>query len=176
MVIRVDVVDLAIQSLGPGESTATVLMDPNARRFAQSNAEELSGFEQVIFLCGHYEGMDHRVSEHLATHRFSLGDFVLTGGELSAMAMADAVVRLLPGVIGDPTSLSQDSHREGLLSYPQYTRPQQYRGWEVPEVLCQGDHGAIAQWRRMNALQETREQRPDIFCRANLSESDLDLL
>jgi tRNA (guanine37-N1)-methyltransferase len=155
---------------------AVVMPDPTGPLFGQEDAQELSRFDQVVFLCGHYEGIDERVCEKWVTHRFSIGDYVLTGGELPALVMADAVVRLLPGVLGDASSLGIDSHSDGLLSAPQYTRPEVWEGRSVPDVLRSGDHGAIAKWKRAVGLKVTRERRPDLFARAALAKSDLVLL
>ena len=129
-----------------------------------------------MFLCGHYEGIDHRVEEALCTHVFSIGDYVLTNGELPALVMADAVVRLLPGVLGNEGSLEADSFSDGLLGAPNYTRPNVWRGREAPAALRSGDHKAIARWRRRMALRLTREVRPDLLARARLEKGDLDLL
>ena len=125
-----------------------ILLTPQGRVFNQEIAAELSSFEHLILVCGHYEGVDERVREHLATDEISIGDYVLTGGELAAMVVVDATVRHLPGVLGSEDSVVDDSHASGLLEYPQYTRPQVFRGWEVPEVLLSGNHAEIARWRR----------------------------
>jgi tRNA (guanine37-N1)-methyltransferase len=176
MLMKVEPVVEAFESLGTGPATAVVLTDPTGRRFAQPDAQELSRFERIVFLCGHYEGFDHRVRTLLATHVFSIGDFVLTGGELPALVMADAVSRLVPGVLDSEDSLRADSHAEGLLSAPQFTRPESFRGEEVPKVLLSGDHGAIDRWRRRESLRLTRDLRPDLFAQARLDLQDLDVL
>ncbi len=177
MVMMPDIADLALQSLAPfSEKLAVVVPDPCGERFAQSDAIELLDYEDVIFVCGHYEGIDERFVSKRATHRFSLGDFVMTGGEIPALAMADAVIRLIPGVLGDAESLQIDSHSDGLLSAPQYTRPETWEGLEVPEVLRSGDHGAIAKWKRQVALRTTRERRPDLLALAILEKGDADML
>lgn len=176
MVMMAPPVADALASLDPRPDAAVVLTDPTGIPFRQEHAFELSQRPQVVFLCGHYEGIDHRVETELATHVFSVGDFVMTGGEIAALAMADAVVRLLPGVLGSAESLSIDSHRGGLLSAPQYTHPREWRGREVPEVLCSGNHGAVARWKRREALRLTRARRPDLFARASLDKRDLDML
>lgn len=176
MVMRPDVVGRAMDSLGIQKGDRVILTDPNGDRFEQRHARNLASVERLVILCGHYEGIDDRIRQRFASDVFSLGDFVLTGGELPALVITDAVVRLLPGVLGDPASLEADSHSEGLLSYPQFTLPREWEGLEVPEVLLSGDHGAIARWRRRQALISTRRQRPDLFCRARLSKSDIDLL
>jgi tRNA (guanine37-N1)-methyltransferase len=126
-------------------------------------AEELAGHPQIILICGHYEGVDERVRTHLVTREISIGDYVLTGGELSAMVIVDAVSRLVPGVLGNCESASADSFSMGLLEYPHYTRPAAYRGWEVPEVLLSGNHREIEAWRRREALLRTRKRRPDLL-------------
>jgi tRNA (guanine37-N1)-methyltransferase len=176
MVLMAPLVAAALSSLQPDPHTAIVLCDPAGERFDQSAAEALAAKPQVVFLCGHYEGVDERVRTRLATHCYSLGDFVLTGGEIPALAMADAVVRLLPGALGDPESHRDDSFQQGLLGFPLYTRPDEFQGECVPDVLKSGNHGQIARWRRAQQLRRTRDHRPDLFCRASLEESDLDLL
>ncbi len=155
---------------------AIILTDPAAPLFTQADARKLSRQEHIIFLCGHYEGLDHRVKTQLATHAFSIGDYVLTNGEFPALIMADAIVRLIPGVLGSAESLAADSFTEGLLSAPNYTRPEVWRGEEVPEVLRSGNHKAIQQWRRAQALQLTLAIRPDLLAKADLDKSDLKLL
>lgn len=149
-----------------------VLLSPQGRLFCQRIAEELSQREQLILICGHYEGVDERVREHLITDEISIGDYVLTGGELAAMVVVDAVVRLLPGVLGSEGSWREDSHSSGLLEYPHYTRPQVYRGWSVPSVLLSGNHAAIANWRREQSLLRTLRHRPDLIEKAHLSEEE----
>ena len=152
-----------------------ILMSPQGRVFTQAIARELAGEARVTLLCGHYEGIDERVREHLATDEISLGDFVLTGGELAAMVIVDAVARLLPGVLA-PGSTEEESHTAGLLEYPHYTRPPLFRGWGVPEVLLSGNHAAIARWRRKEALRRTASRRPDLLASATLSALDQKLL
>jgi len=146
-----------------------ILLSPRGRLFSQQIARELAPHSHIMLICGHYEGVDERVHEHLATDEISVGDYVLSGGELAAMIMVDAVVRLIPGVLGSPTSLNSDSHTDGLLEYPQYTRPQIYRGWPVPSVLLSGNHEEIARWRRREAISRTAKRRPDLLKKANLS-------
>lgn len=153
-----------------------ILLTPQGRLFSQQIAQELSGYSHLILICGHYEGIDERVREHLATDEISIGDYVLTGGELPALAVIDAVVRLLPGVLGSENSPLDDSHASGLLEYPQYTRPATYRGWQVPEVLLSGDHARIARWRREQVIQRTLERRPELLDRANLCLSEKQLV
>ncbi|MFQ5860756.1 MAG: tRNA (guanosine(37)-N1)-methyltransferase TrmD [Dehalococcoidia bacterium] len=157
-------------------STPVVLLTPQGRVFNQAIARELAQKPALVLLCGHYEGVDERVREHLVTDEISIGDYVLTGGELAAMVIVDAVARLIPGVIGDQDSVAEDSFASGLLQYPLYTRPAFYRGWEVPPVLLSGDHGEVARWRRQQALLWTWRRRPDLLERAALTPEDLRFL
>jgi tRNA (guanine37-N1)-methyltransferase len=140
-----------------------ILMSPTGRRFDQQMAKEFSSEAHLIIICGHYEGVDHRVIEHLVDAEISIGDYVLTNGATAAVVLVDAVVRLLPGVLGDAQSAADDSFSGGLLEGPQYTRPAEFRGWKVPEVLLSGNHGAIVAWRKEQALQRTRKDRPDLL-------------
>lgn len=149
-----------------------ILMTPQGRVFSQRVAEELSRYERIALLCGRYEGVDERIRTHLVTDEISIGDYVLTGGELPALILIDAVARLLPEVLGDPTGAEDDSHAMGLLEYPHYTRPPEFRGWKVPEVLISGDHAKIEKWRREQALLRTFQKRPDMLETAELSEAD----
>jgi tRNA (guanine37-N1)-methyltransferase len=149
-----------------------ILLTPQGRVFTQRGAEELSRYERIALLCGRYEGVDERIREHLVTDEISVGDYVLTGGELPALLLIDAVSRLIPGVLGDPTGAEDDSHAMGLLEYPHYTRPPEFRGWKVPEVLLSGDHGKIEKWRREQALARTFRKRPDMIEKAELSDTD----
>ncbi len=155
---------------------AIVLMSPQGRLFDQKVAEDLATKRHLVLICGHYEGFDERVREHLATDELSIGDYVLTGGELPAMVVVDAVARLVPGVLGAAESLAEESVSSGLLEYPHYTRPPDFRGWTVPEVLLSGNHAAIARWRREQALRRTLRRRPDLLAKADLSASDQKLL
>jgi tRNA (guanine37-N1)-methyltransferase len=155
-----------------GEQVPVVLLTPQGRLFSQSMAREISQHTYTILLCGHYEGVDERVVEHLVNDEISIGDYVLSGGELAAMVVVDAVVRLLPGVLGSEDSAKDDSHVAGLLEYPQYTRPAVYKGWEVPEVLLSGNHAKIAQWRRQQAIGRTLKRRPDLLSKADLDEKE----
>ena len=152
----------------PGE-LPVVLLTPQGRLFSQQIACELTKYNNLMLICGHYEGIDERVREHLVTDEISIGDYVLSGGELAAMVVVDAVVRLLPGVLGSPDSPLEDSHSNGLLEYPQYTRPAVYRDWSVPQVLLSGNHAQIAKWRREQVIQRTLQRRPELLDRANLS-------
>lgn len=149
-----------------------ILLSPQGRLFNQDIARELSVHQNLIFICGHYEGFDERVRQHLVSDEVSIGDYVLTGGEVAAMVVTDAVVRLLPGVLGSQESASDDSHCNGLLEYPQYTRPEEFRGWKVPEVLLSGNHAAIARWRRQQSLLRTLKRRPDLLSQIKLNDED----
>ena len=146
-----------------------ILLTPQGRLFSQEIALELSKHSHLILICGHYEGVDERVHEYLVTDEVSIGDYVLSGGELAAMVVIDAMVRLLPGVLGSEASPLDDSHSTGLLEYPQYTRPPVYRGWSVSEVLLSGNHAQIAKWRREQAVLRTLKRRPELLDKANLS-------
>jgi len=152
-----------------------VLLTPQGRLLTQEIAEELSQEQRLILVCGHYEGVDERVREHLVDDEISIGDYVLSGGELPALVLIDVVVRRLPGVLGSDESLSEESHAQGLLEYPQYTRPAEFRGWSVPEMLLSGHHAQIALWRRRQSILRTRRRRPDLLARASLSEQELRL-
>jgi tRNA (guanine37-N1)-methyltransferase len=158
------------------EKLLVILLTPQGRLFSQKIALELSGYSHLIIICGHYEGVDERVREHLVTDEISVGDYVLSGGELAAMVVADAVVRLVPGVLGSLTSPVDDSHSTGLLEYPQYTRPPVYRGWAVPEVLLSGNHAQIAKWHREQAIIRTAGRRPELLDKAVLSPEEKQLV
>ena len=153
-----------------------IALTPAGRPFNQRIAQDLAIRDHLVLICGHYEGIDERVHEHLVTDEISIGDYVLTGGELPAMVLVDAVARLVPGVLGAPESLAEESISSGLLEYPQYTRPATYRGWKVPSVLLSGNHQAIAHWRRVMSLQRTYWRRPDLLIRAALTRRDADAL
>jgi tRNA (guanine37-N1)-methyltransferase len=157
-------------------SVSTILLSPQGRLFNQEIARKLAGYRNLILICGHYEGVDERVAEHLVSDEISIGDYLLSGGEAAAMVVVDCVIRLLPGVLGSEASLVEDSHIGGLLEYPQYTRPAVYRGWAVPEILLSGDHGDIARWRRQQSLLRTAKRRPDLMGKAVLSREDKRLL
>lgn len=158
------------------EDREIILLSPQGRVFDQKAAEALARKRHVVLICGHYEGVDERVLEHLATDELSIGDFVLTGGELPAMVVVDAVARLVPEVLGAAESLAEESISSGLLEYPHYTRPFDFRGWPVPDVLLSGNHAVIARWRREQALRRTLARRPDLLAAADLSASDRKLL
>lgn len=149
-----------------------ILLTPQGRLFCHQVAQELSTKLNIILICGHYEGVDERVREYLVTDEISIGEYILTGGELAAMVMVDAVVRLLPGVLGSEQAKEEDSYADGLLEYPQYTRPRAYRGWEVPPVLLSGNHQEIARWRREQAIMRTLDRHPDLLEGAALSEEE----
>jgi len=153
-----------------------ILLSPQGEPFTQTMARELARKDHLIFLCGHYEGVDERVRVNLATRQVSIGDYVLTGGELPAMVVIDAVVRLLPGALGDETSPESESFEDGLLEYPQYTRPSDFRGMKIPDVLLSGHHEEIRRWRRKESLRRTQRLRPDLLNEADLSEEDRELL
>jgi len=159
----------------PQSEIPIILLSPQGRLFTQAVAQELAAHPRLALLCGHYEGVDERVRQHLATDEISIGDYVLTGGELPAMVIVDAVVRLVPGVL-DAASPLEESHAAGLLEYPHYTRPPEFRGWAVPEILLSGNHAAIARWRRQEALRRTRQRRPDLLARATLTAADRQFL
>ena len=162
MVMLADPLFKAVESVRRPDSRV-ILTTPQGRPFEQSMAQTLSLEGHLIFICGHYEGVDERVREALVTDEVSIGDYVLTNGVLAAGVVIDAVVRLIPGVLGAPDGTSEESFSEGLLEYPQYTRPAEYRGMSVPEVLMSGNHQAIASWRRDQSLIRTRERRPDLL-------------
>jgi tRNA (guanine37-N1)-methyltransferase len=153
-------------------SVPVILLTPQGRLFTQAVARELATHARLALLCGRYEGVDERVREHLATDEISIGDYVLTGGELPAMVVIDGVARLIPGVLGDEDGAEDDSHAAGLLEYPHYTRPPVFRGWAVPEVLLSGDHARVAAWRREQSLRRTLARRPDLVEVADLSAED----
>jgi tRNA (guanine37-N1)-methyltransferase len=150
---------------------SVILMTPQGRLFNQAIASELTEYDRLMFICGRYEGVDERIREYLVNDEISIGDYVLTGGELAAMVVTDVVVRLLPGVLGSGESLLFESHTAGLLEYPQYTRPEVFRGWRVPDVLLSGNHAEIANWRYQQAAKRTSERRPDLLDRKNLNNS-----
>ena len=155
-----------------GSNIPIILLTPQGRTFDQRVAKELSDHERIALLCGRYEGVDERIREHLVTDEISIGDYVLTGGELPALIIIDAISRLIPGVLGDPTGAEDDSHAMGLLEYPHYTKPSEFRDWKVPEILLSGDHAKIEKWRREQALTRTFYKRPDMLEKAELSKKD----
>ena len=162
MVMKPEPIFAAVESLRD-EKSLVVLMSPQGRRFTQAIANEFTARPHLIVICGHYEGVDHRVIEHLVDGEISIGDYVLTNGGIAAVVFVDAIVRLLPGVLGHERSAEDDSFSGGILEGPQYTRPAQFRGWKVPDVLLSGNHGEIAAWRKAVAEKRTRENRPDLL-------------
>jgi tRNA (guanine37-N1)-methyltransferase len=178
MVMKVEPVFAAIESvLGPAApqkvgGCPVILLTPQGRVFNQVVAMELVRHARLALICGRYEGVDERIREHLVTDQISIGDYVLTGGELPALILIDALSRLLPGVLGDPDGPFDDSHASGLLEYPHYTRPPEFRGWGVPDILVSGNHARIAHWRREQSLRRTFKHRPDLLEKANLDDTD----
>jgi len=161
MVIRPEPVFDAVELL-TGESSHVVLLSARGHRLDHARVAELAGHDHLILICGRYEGVDERVAEHLADEEISIGDYVLAGGEVAALVVIEAVTRMVPGVLGNPASLDVESHAGGLLEHPQYTRPAEYRGWKVPEVLLSGNHAQVEVWRRERAEELTRRRRPDL--------------
>jgi tRNA (guanine37-N1)-methyltransferase len=179
MVLKPEPIFEAVEAIKVELGLSTVpiiLLSPQGRLFNQTVARDLAGYEHLILICGHYEGVDERIAEYLATDEISIGDYLLSGGEIAAMAVTDCVVRLLPGVLGSEASLAEESHVGGLLEYPQYTRPETFRDWAVPSVLLSGDHGDVARWRRQQSLLRTARRRPDLLEKAVLSTEDKKLL
>ncbi|HEY2103668.1 MAG TPA: tRNA (guanosine(37)-N1)-methyltransferase TrmD [Chthoniobacterales bacterium] len=162
MIMKPEPIFAAVESLKTATSK-TLLMAPQGKRLDQKVADSMSRQEHLIIVCGHYEGVDHRVVEHLIDAEISIGDYVLTNGAIAAVVFVDAIVRLIPGVLGHEQSAVEDSFRHSLLEGPQYTRPAEFRGWRVPEALLSGNHAQIAAWRKEQALQRTRENRPDLL-------------
>jgi tRNA (guanine37-N1)-methyltransferase len=178
MVLKPEPLFEAVESIKGtiGDSAGPViLLTPQGRLFCHQIAQELSKEQTLVLICGPYEGVDERVREHLVTDEISIGEYVLTGGELAAMVVVDAVVRLLPGALGSEQAASEDSYAKGFLEYPQYTRPRVYRGWEVPEVLLSGNHQEIARWRWEQAIERTLLRRPDLLAKASLSKEEREL-
>jgi len=181
MILKPEPIFEAVESVKSGyteqeSSLPVILLTPQGRCFSQEIADELSKYSHLILICGRYEGVDERVGEHLVTDEISIGDYVLSGGELAAMVVVDAVVRLLPGVLGSEASAIDDSHATGLLEYPQYTRPAEYRGYSVPEVLLSGDHAQIARWRREQAIRRTLKRRPELLDKTSLCSNERQLV
>jgi len=177
MVMKIEPIDRALSEILPDRSLATVvLLTPQGETLSQGIAKELAKQPWIVLLCGRYEGMDERVRSFLIDREISIGDFVLTGGELPAMVVVDAVSRLIPGVLGNEESSSCDSFSAGLLEYPHYTRPAEYRGWKVPEVLLSGNHREIDYWRRKESLRRTLCRRPDLLEKMEISPADREIL
>ncbi|MFC1864682.1 tRNA (guanosine(37)-N1)-methyltransferase TrmD [Chloroflexota bacterium] len=173
-----EAVEAITSALHPKEKIGAlpiILLTPQGRLFSQQIALELSQYSHLILICGHYEGVDERVREYLVTDEISIGDYVLSGGELAALVVADAVARLVPGVLGSEASPMDDSHATGLLEHPQYTRPPAYRGWAVPEVLLSGNHAQITNWHREQVIIRTMERRPELLDKADLSSEERQL-
>lgn len=177
MVLKPEPIFTAVEAVKSEPDASVCLLSPQGKKFDFRLAEELAGFSQVVLICGRYEGVDERVNEYLATHEISIGDYVLTGGEPAALVIVDAVSRLLPDVVGKMDSVKQDSFFLGYFDYPQYTRPRDFRGMKVPEVLFSGDHNRIAQWRRKKSLEKTAKLRGDLLEEeGKLSLEDLEIL
>jgi tRNA (guanine37-N1)-methyltransferase len=176
MVLKPDPVFEAVESIKGEGDVPVILLSPQGRLFCQKIAQELATHPRLLLICGHYEGVDERVSEHLVSDEISIGDYVLSGGEPAAIVVVDAVIRLLPGVLGSAESLLDDSHVAGWLEYPQYTRPAVYREWSVPEVLLSGNHAQIAEWRHEQAILRTIKRRPDLLEKAELSPEEKKLI
>jgi tRNA (guanine37-N1)-methyltransferase len=176
MVLKPEPVFEAVEALAAADAATTIVLTPQGMPFTQRLAEELATLPRLVLLCGRYEGFDDRIPQGLRAVEVSIGDYVLTGGELPALVVLDAVVRLVPGVLGDEASAASDSFSGGLLEHPQYTRPPVFRGMAVPPVLLSGDHGAIARWRRKESIRRTRQRRPELLARVSLSELDRTLL
>ena len=173
MVLKPEPLVAAIEDVVPqGVGVPVILLSPQGQVFDQKKAYELAALPRFALVCGHYEGVDERVRQTVITEELSIGDYVLTGGELAAMVIVDAVARLLPGVLGDPTGAAEDSHATGLLEHPHYTRPPEFRGLEVPDVLLSGHGANVERWRRQAALRRTWERRPDLLLTAPLTEED----
>ena len=177
MVMKAEPIFNAIEDvLGAPPDCPVILMTPQGRLFTQKVARELSQQPRLAFLAGRYEGLDERVRQHLVTDEISIGDYVLTGGELPALVMMDAITRLLPGALGDAEAPNKDSHASGLLEHPHYTRPADFRGWQVPDILRSGNHALIDQWRYRESLRRTWQRRPELLQNADLSEEDWEFI
>ncbi len=173
MVMKVEPIEKALHAVRKQEmDPLVVLMTPQGETFNQKIAAEFAEKKQIIIICGRYEGVDERIRQHLTDREISIGDYILTGGELSAMVLMDAVSRLVPGVLGNEQSVEGESFSQGLLEYPQYTRPAQYKGWGVPDVLLSGNHAEIEKWRKMESLRKTYKKRPDLLEKTPLSDED----
>ena len=173
MVMKPEPIFSAVEDIvGNPPESPVVLMTPQGKLLDHKTALVFSEHPRLAIIAGHYEGVDERVREHLVTHEISIGDYVLTGGELPAMVLIDVLTRLIPGVLGDPSAAENDSHATGLLEYPHYTRPEEFRGWVVPEILRSGHHARIERWRRNQALKRTYERRPELLSNLQLTEDD----
>ncbi len=176
MVMKPEPVFHAVESLEKTEDTKIILMCPTGKKYTQERALELSKTKHLIFICGHYEGVDERVRQHLVTDDISIGDYVLTGGEIPVLIVIDSLIRFLPGVLGNENSAQQDSFSDGLLDCPHYTRPRSFNGWDVPEVLISGDHAKINEWRLKEKLRSTLLKRPDLLDKVELDKKSVKLL
>lgn len=177
MVMKVEPIDRALSAIVPNrEKAEVILLTPQGETFNQEMAASLAGLSHLVLICGHYEGVDERVRENLVDREISIGDYILTGGELSALVLVDAVSRLVEGVLGNADSAGDDSFTTGLLEHPHYTRPAEYRGWRVPDVLLNGDHKAINGWRRRESLKRTCLRRPDLLEKQTFTEEDSRIL
>lgn len=177
MVMKPEPVFAAVEGiLGDPPCCPVILMTPQGKLLTQKKANSLAGYSRLAIVAGHYEGIDERVRKHLVTEEISIGDYVLTGGELPALVLIDILTRLIPGVLGDPQAAEKDSHASGLLEHPHYTRPEDYRGWIVPEVLRSGHHAKIDRWRRNQSLRRTLERRAELLIDFELSEEDIEFL
>ncbi|NGQ93909.1 tRNA (guanosine(37)-N1)-methyltransferase TrmD [Brevibacillus sp. SYP-B805] len=170
MVLKPEPLFRAVEAIAGDTRPRVILMCPQGRPYTQKIAEELAKEEHLVLICGHYEGYDERIRQHLATDEISIGDYVLTGGELAAMVVIDSIVRLQPGALGNETSAVTDSYTTGLLEHPHYTRPAEFRGWKVPDVLLSGHHANIERWRLKESLRRTLERRPELLARIELTE------
>ncbi|MGC9318557.1 MAG: tRNA (guanosine(37)-N1)-methyltransferase TrmD [Armatimonadota bacterium] len=176
MVLKPEPLTACLEEIVGQDRPAVILMTPQGERLAQEHARRLSMLDRLVIVCGHYEAIDERVRQLLVTEEISIGDYVLTGGELPALVLVDAVVRLVPGVLGNEASVEEDSFQNGLLEHPHYTRPPEFRGMAVPRALVEGDHAQVRRWRRRMSLLRTLRRRPDLLARAELSEDDRELL
>jgi tRNA (guanine37-N1)-methyltransferase len=176
MVLKPEPLFKAVESIPKDKDAPIILLSPQGRKLDHKIAKKLSTFSQIILICGRYEGVDERVKEHLITDEISIGDYVLSGGEFAALVIIDAVSRFIPGVVGKPESVKSDSFATGLLDYPHYTRPREFRGMKVPEVLLSGNHTKITNWRKKKSLEKTFLRRPDLLLNKKLSEEEKKLL
>jgi tRNA (guanine37-N1)-methyltransferase len=175
MVLKPEPIFEAVQTVKEkfdAEKVPVILLTPQGRLLTQQVVQELAGNSHLMIICGHYEGLDERVREHLATDEISIGDYVLSAGEIAAMVVVDAVVRVIPGVLGSQMSVHSDSYSDGLLEYPQYTRPKEYQGWSVPSVLLSGNHSEITRWRRQQAILRTLRRRPDLLAKLTFTDEE----
>lgn len=177
MVMKPEPIFAAIEDvLGSPPTCPVIMLTPQGRTYTQHVAQELSAYPRLALLCGRYEGFDERIREHLVTDEISIGDYVLTGGELPALILIDSIARLIPGALGDPDGAQDDSFASGLLEYPHYTRPADFRGWRVPEILLSGNHAKIERWRRDQALLRTYKRRPELIDKVELGKKDIKFL